>query len=731
MWILEVLTQYRSYSLDRPFSYLYDGESQIQPFCRVLVPFANRSIVGFVTRVELTDQTPEEIAQRLGFRLGFIQGVIDEHPLFHEELWDLAQEVASYCLSPLIHVLNAMLPPSLKPSKGGLKGPKIAYEDYLTVVDPSLDELTPKQREILLLIQRNEEIKKKEAGSPSIVKKLLELGKIRLVKKEKVRFEIPEYQKEQPHPLTLEQEKAMEEILQSPQDVVLLQGVTGSGKTEVYLHLSERYLQNGKNILMLVPEISLTPVMVEYFSRRFGKAIAILHSGLTPAEKYDEYRRIASGAARIVVGARSAVFAPLRNIGLIILDEEHVESYKQDSPPFYHARTVAILRAKHFGAKVVLGSATPSLETKARAQKRVYGYAVLPHRVNSLPLPKTEIIDLRDRSIMVAGDRIFSKILLDAIRDRLAKGEQVMLLVNRRGYSSYLSCARCGHTVVCPSCGGNLTYHKEDELLKCHHCGHVELYPEVCPECGSGKLQRVGFGTERAVKLLLEYLPEARIARLDTDVSKVRASMERTLRDFKEGKYDILIGTQMIAKGHDFPKVTLVGVVVADAGLMLESYRASERTFGLIAQALGRSGRGDIPGCALIQTSNPNHYAITLGAKQDYESFYRREMQERRLGKYPPYTYMVSLIFLSKDETKATEAALSFQQAILQKKLPDVDSLGPLTPYYGKMGEYFRKTLLIRFKNPEPIKSEIRELLHVISGKGGVDILADVDPFDY
>ncbi|MDY5440845.1 MAG: primosomal protein N' [Candidatus Enteromonas sp.] len=731
MRILEVLTQYGTYGLDRPFTYLYDGKEGIEPLFRVKVSFAHRSIVGFVTKVETTTKTKAELEKEYGFSLGYIEEVVDEHPLLNEELWGLAQEVSAYCISPLISVLNAMLPPSLKPNRGGLKGPKIAYEDYLTIKDDSLEGLTPKQREVMLLVMRSEEIKKKEAGSPSVVKKLLDMGRLSIQKKEKPRFEIPEFEKEQPHVLTFEQNKAVSDIQKAPQDVVLLEGVTGSGKTEVYLKLSEIYLEKGKNILMLVPEISLTPVMVEYFSRRFGSRIAILHSGLTAAEKYDEYRRIARGEARIVVGARSAVFAPLSNIGLIILDEEHVESYKQDSPPFYHARTVAIQRAKHFSAKVVLGSATPSLETRARAGKGVYGYAILPHRVNSFPLPKTQIIDLRDRSIMVKNDPIFSEILLNEIKDRLAKHEQVLLLVNRRGYSSYLACPQCGYTASCPNCGGSLTYHKEDQLLKCHRCGHVELYPEACPECGNEGLQRVGFGTERAVKVLGEYLPEARIARLDADVSKVRSSMEKLLREFKEGKYDIMVGTQMIAKGHDFPKVTLVGVVMADVGLMLDSFRASERTFGLIAQALGRSGRGEKAGTALIQTYNPVHYAITLGAKQDYETFYRREMQERHVGKYPPYTYLISLVFHSKDEQKAMEAALDIKQAILAQNFPDVDAIGPMTPYYGRMGDYYRKTLLVRYRSPLQIKPYLTDLLHRVSGKGGVDILADVDPFDY
>ena len=730
MILLDVLLQHGVYGLDRPFTYAYRGDKAPLPGARVLVPFHHTRIVGFIERVYDTELTLEEVGKERGFPLSYAESLIDEKPLLDEELLRLASEMVAHYLSPRIDVLIAMLPPSLKPTLGGLKGPKIAYEDFLVPLDVIEDGLTPKQIEILRLVAKNGEIRKKEAGSPSVVKKLLEAKKLGIRKKEKARFVLPEYEKEQPHPLNFEQQKAFDDILSCPKDVVLLQGVTGSGKTEVYLHLSEHYLEQGKNILMLVPEISLTPVMVEYFSRRFGEKIAILHSGLTPAEKYDEYRRIAEGKARIVVGARSAVFAPLKDIGLIILDEEHVDSYKQDSAPFYHAREVAIFRARHFGAKVVLGSATPSLETKARAQKGVYGFALMARRVNDAPLPPVRIVDLRDRSIMMKNDSVFSKTLVDAIKERLEKKEQVMLLLNRRGYSSFTRCASCGREFVCPSCKGNLTYHKEDGLLKCHHCGHVELYPETCPDCGSKDIQRIGFGTERAVKVLQEYFPEARIARLDSDVSKVRAAMEKTLKAFKAGEFDILVGTQMIAKGHDFPRVTLVGVLLADQGLLVPSYRASENVFELLAQAVGRSGRASLPGIALIQTYNPAHYAITLGAKQDYEGFYRRELQERHLAKYPPFTYLATLLFSSKDEERAVESAIDFRSLILEQRFAGVDAVGPMTPYYARLGDYYRRTVLVRFRSPDEIKPYLSRLLSTYSGKGGVDIAIDVDPLE-
>lgn len=731
MLVLDVLIQHGLASLDRPFTYLYEGARAVGVGFRVQVRFHSQCLLGFVVRVEETPYRKEELEKQRGFPLSYVTAIVDEEPLLNDELLLLAEEVRRYYLSPKISILQAMLPPSLKPTSSALKGPKIAYEDFLLFVKEGDEELTAKQSEILRLVERNGEIRKKEAGSPSVVKKLLEKGLIALRKKERPRFQIPEYEKEQPHPLNFEQKKAFDEILSSDKEVVLLQGVTGSGKTEVYLHLSEEYLRKGENILMLVPEISLTPVMVEYFSRRFGKEIAILHSLLTPAEKYDEYRRIARGEARIVVGARSAVFAPLRDIGLIILDEEHVESYKQDSQPFYHAREVAIMRAKHFGAKVLLGSATPSFETKARANKGVYGLATLTKRVNRLPLPPVRIIDLRDRSIMMKNDQVFSRVLIDALRDRLAKNEQAILLVNRRGYSSFTSCAACGHAFACPSCGANLTYHKDDNLLKCHHCGYVEYYPETCPECGAKELRRVGFGTERAVKVLQEYLPEARIARLDSDVGRVRAAVEKTLAAFRAKEYDILVGTQMIAKGHDFPDVTLVGVLMADTGLLLPSYRASETTFELIAQAVGRSGRAGKEGEAMIQTYNPYHYAITLAAKQDYEGFYRREMQERRLSKFPPYVYLSGLSFACKDEERCVEAAHQVKAMILDQRFPAVEAIGPMTPYFSLVGEYHQRIVLVKYRDPSSIKPFLASILRDLSGKGGVNLQLDVDALTY
>ena len=732
MKVLSVFIQYDKASLDRSFSYLYEGNKKVGPLFRVLVPFGRQEIMGFVAKVEETSLSKEELEETNGFELQYIIDVVDEEPLLNEELNELADEVSSYYLAPKVAVLQSMLPSSLRPNRSALHGPKVAYDKFVEIVDSNEDGLTSdKQVELLRLIANHKRVLKSECGSPSSIKKLVELKKIRYVNVEKERFHIQEYEKEEAHPLTFEQKAAYEKILSGEKHVYLLQGVTGSGKTEVYLHLSEAYLSQGKSVLMLVPEISLTPIMVEYFSRRFRDNVAILHSGLTAAEKYDEYRKIASGRAHIVIGARSAVFAPLSNIGLIILDEEHVESYKQESVPTYHAREVAIMRAKHFGAKVVLGSATPSLETRARAQKGLYEFVKLSKRVNEQALPKTEIIDLTKRKAIYAQYDIFSDKLVAKIKEKLEKQEQVVLLLNRRGYSPYIGCHDCGYVYTCPNCGSFLSYHKEDNMLKCHHCEYVQKYPDRCPECGSVKIKRTGYGTERIIKKLAEIFPSARIARLDSDVSKVRSAMQETLESFRHHEYDILVGTQMIAKGHDFPLVTLVGVVQADIGLYSPSYRASENTFELLAQAVGRAGRSSRIGEAIIQTYNANNYAITFGASQDYEGFYEKEMETRRIGKLPPYVYLVVIRVKSKVEEKANEASFQIKEHLEGRHFENVMAVGPTTPYMAIQKGFYVKTILVKYRKRDELFPYLEDLKKRLSGRAGIEIEFDVDPLDY
>ena len=731
MQIVEVLIEYANRSLNRPFSYLYKGKDILEKGIRVLVSFNHREIVGYVVNVSYTNKTEKEIEEESGYQVSEIIDVIDKSPILNDELLSLLDEVSNYYLAPKISVLQVMLPPSLSPRRSSLKAPKIAYDQYLEVIDDSEDDLTNKQIELLRFIKQEGHVLKRDIKSKSIIEKLLDAEKIQIIKEEKRRLKIPDYIYHEPPELTADQKAVINEFNSSNDSVYLLEGVTGSGKTEVYLALSEQVLKQGKSVLMLVPEISLTPMMVEYFLHRFKDDVAILHSELTPAEKYDEYRKIAKGECHIVVGVRSAIFAPLKNIGLIILDEEHTESYKQDNLPFYHAREVAIMRGKYNNAKVLLASATPSLESRARGQKNVYHMLYLTKRINNQRLPTTKIVNMLDYRNIDRDSYIFSHTLRESIHQTLAKNEQAILLINRRGFSTHVNCRQCGYVFKCPTCGIALTYHKSDNMLKCHHCDYVEPYPTMCPECGSNHLIKTGFGTERIQEEVERLFPSARTLRLDSDSAKNKSKIPETIEAFRKKEADILIGTQMIAKGHDFPDVTLVGIVLADIGLSMPSFRSNERAFQLITQAIGRSGRKDKPGIAIIQTYMPSHYAITYAARQDYELFYRKEMEMRRMQFYPPYSYLASVTIRGKNEDKVIEQTYRIVDFLNEEFLDEAQILGPSTPYIPvEMGLNVR-SILLKFRNPEKAHKILEKMIDLFGTNSQFELFIDIDPFNF
>ena len=731
MQIVEVLIEYANRSLNRPFSYLYKGDKKLEIGIRVLVTFNHREIVGYVINVRNTNQTKEQIEEESGYSLTEIVDIIDQTPLLDDELLDLLDEVSSYYLAPKISVLQTMLPPSLSPRRSSLKAPKIAYDQYLEVIDDDEDGLTNKQIELLRFIKQEGRVLKRDIKSKSIIDKLLEAERIQIVKEEKRRLKIPDYIYKEPPELTLDQKAVIDEFNNSNDQVYLLEGVTGSGKTEVYLALSEQVLKQGKSVLMLVPEISLTPMMVEYFLHRFKDDVAILHSELTPAEKYDEYRKIAKGECHIVVGVRSAIFAPLKNIGLIILDEEHTESYKQDTLPFYHAREVAIMRGRYNKAKVLLASATPSLESRARGQNKVYHMLYLKKRINNQKLPTTKIVNMLDYKNIDRDSYIFSHALREALHQVLAKNEQAILLINRRGFSTHVNCRGCGHVFKCPTCGIALTYHKSDNMLKCHHCDYVEPLPETCPECGSKYLLKTGFGTERIQEEVERLFPSARTLRLDSDSAKNKTKIPETIEAFRKKEADILIGTQMIAKGHDFPDVTLVGIVLADIGLSMPSFRSNERAFQLITQAIGRSGRKEKPGMAIIQTYMPSHYAITFAARQDYELFYRKEMEMRKLQFYPPYSYLASVSLRGKNEEKIIESTYQIVDFLNDEFLDEAQILGPSTPYIPvEMGLNIR-SILIKYRKPDLAHQILEKMVDIFGDNSQYDLFINIDPYNF
>jgi primosomal protein N' (replication factor Y) len=515
-------------------------------------------------------------------------------------------------------------------------------------------------------------------------------------------------------PLTEEQSAAIAPILHSIEenrhDSYLLYGVTGSGKTEVYLQSIEEVLKRGKQAIVLVPEISLTPQMVERFKGRFGSSVAVLHSGLSIGEKYDEWRKIHRKEVNVVVGARSAVFAPFENLGIIIIDEEHESSYKQEENPRYHARDVAIYRGQFHKCPVVLGSATPTLESFARAKKGVYHLLTLSKRMHEREMPKVDIIDMREE--LRHGNRsMFSELLFEKLQDRLLKGEQTVLFLNRRGYSTFIMCRDCGFVVTCPDCDISLTYHRTQNLLKCHYCGYEENAPKACPSCQSDHIRFFGTGTQKVEEEIGKLIPEARIIRMDVDTTSRKGSHEKLLTAFGEGRADILLGTQMIAKGLDFPKVTLVGVLTADTMLHLPDFRSSEKTFQLLTQVSGRAGRHDLPGEVVIQTYTPEHYSIQLASKHNYNEFYQMEMGMRKVHQYPPFFY-ISLITISHPEITKVVSITEKITAYLRANLSNgAIVLGPTASPIPRIKNRYRYQCMIKYKEEPKLKQYLKGLL--------------------
>ncbi|MCM3165660.1 primosomal protein N' [Peribacillus frigoritolerans] len=579
-----------------------------------------------------------------------------------------------------------------------------------------------KQQELLqYFIEHQEPIPLKELlelmnTSSGTVKSLVSKGALAEMDQEIYRdpYENRVFEKSIPFTLTAEQTAALkpiqEKIHHDEHDVFLLYGVTGSGKTEVYLQAIASVIEKGKEAIMLVPEISLTPQTVKRFKERFGEQVAVMHSGLSVGEKYDEWRKIHRKEVKVVVGARSAVFAPFENLGLVIIDEEHESSYKQEETPRYHARDVAIERAKSYGCPVILGSATPTLESFARAKKNVYKLLTLSQRMNKNALPAVDIVDMREE--LRTGNRsMFSELLFTKLKDRLDKGEQTVLMLNKRGHSSFVMCRSCGLVINCPNCDISLTYHRFNDIMKCHYCGFEEGMPSVCPECESEHIRFFGTGTQKVEEELAKILPEARVIRMDVDTTSKKGSHERLLNAFGEGKADILLGTQMIAKGLDFPNITLVGVLSADTMLHLPDFRSSEKTFQLLTQVSGRAGRHQLPGEVVIQTYTPEHYSIELSALQDYDAFYEREMYLRRQSHYPPYYYVVLITVSHEDLMKTVSVTEKITNYLGSRLNRDSVVLGPVASPISRINNRYRYQCLIKYKREPDLNQHLRTLL--------------------
>lgn len=565
----------------------------------------------------------------------------------------------------------------------------------------------------------------------SSVDSLVEKGLLRMEEREEFRnpFEGRTFERTHPLPLTPAQDQAFQAIVGPMRDNrhhrILLHGVTGSGKTEVYLQAIDETLKQNRQAIVLVPEISLTPQMVARFKGRFGPRVAVLHSGLSGGERFDEWRKIRSGEVQLAIGARSAIFAPFSNLGLIVIDEEHESSYKQEDQPKYHAREVAFRRGMAHRAVVVLGTATPAVETIYRAERGELERVVLSQRVEGRPLPRIDVVDMRQE--LREGNRsIFSRRLQQALEACVSRGEQAVLFLNRRGFSTFVLCRACGKVMECPHCDISLTFHRTNRTMRCHYCGHAEAVPDTCPACGSAHIRYFGTGTQRVEEEIVRLFPGMRVIRMDVDTTNRKGAHEELLRRFGEGKADILLGTQMIAKGLDFPRVTLVGVIAADTMLHLPDFRAAERTFQLLTQVSGRAGRHELAGQVVIQTYSPKHYSIDQAARNDTESFYRRELQNRKQHQYPPFCQMFTLLFSHPDRQRVMQAAFEVSQLLKQALPRRSEVLGPVPATIPRMKDRFRLQVFIKYWE-EDVTEAVAQVLRYLEERVDSELRISVD----
>lgn len=722
--VANVLVELSNRNIDKTFTYNIPNELEnlIKVGIRVLVPFGKQTLEGFV--LSISENTNSEI------ELKDIIKPIDDEVILNEELLELGKFIKRKTLSTLISAYQVMLPKALKADKKT----KInkSYESNIIIKDEKLlkdYKLTDKQKIIIDEIRNGKNDKKhlKDLATSSLTT-LLNKGILEEVLSEKYRLSIENKKEYKKVELNDEQKNAVNTVLSDldKSNTYLLYGVTGSGKTEVYMEIIEKLLLEEKESIVLVPEISLTEQIVSRFQKRFSNNIAILHSRLSDGEKYDEWRRIARGEVKIVIGARSAIFAPLKNIGVIIIDEEHTDSYKQDScNPKYHALDIAKWRSNYHKCPVVLGSATPTLETYARAKKNVYELIELKERVNHKKMPDIQIVDMNQE---VKKNRSnFSSILIQNMNEVFERGEQVILLLNRRGYSSFVSCKNCGYTEKCPNCDITLTYHKSSNTLRCHYCGYGTNLKKVCPECGEEAITALGIGTEKIEEQLLELFPNKKVIRMDFDTTSKKGSHEKIIKSFADGEYDILLGTQMVAKGLDFPNVTLVGVINADTSLNIPDFRSSEVTFQLLCQVAGRSGRGEKEGKVIIQTFNPDHYAIRYAKNHDYIGFFTQEMSIRRKLGYPPYYYLTVLRIMSKSYDDAKEVSGKVA-AYLEKNLPNTILLGPSIASVFRINNIYRFQIVLKYKKEDNLYTTLNQLIEHYKTNPKIKIDIDFNP---
>lgn len=721
--VCECLVELEHVFIDKTFTYKINKEQLplLKVGMRVVVPFGKQTLEGFVLKIyENKDVSLEN-------KLKEIISIVDTYPILNEELLTLGKYISKTTLCSLMTSYQAMLPKALKAKKKVNMTPK--YDTYICINYGMYNndiKFNASQEKILELLKENKKVKKEVLNKISVssVNTLLKKNILleekeenyrhNLINEEKIKFNLNE-----------EQQKVYKEIFNSinTNETFLLYGVTGSGKTNVYMKVIEDVIKNNKTAILLVPEISLTPQIIKRFTSYFSN-IAVLHSGLSDGEKYDEWRKINEGKVNIVIGARSAIFAPLKNIGVIIIDEEHSQTYKQENNPRYNAIDIAKERCKYHNCPLILGSATPSLESFARAKKNVYKLLELKNRYNNNTMPKVEIIDMNKEFKKASG--YFSNTLIDQIRETLERKEQVILFLNRRGYSSFLTCSSCGYVEKCPNCDISLTYHKSSNMLRCHYCGYATKRKKLCPKCQE-EFKDYGIGTEKVEEELKSLIKDAKIIRMDVDTTTTKNAHAKIINSFLEEKYNILVGTQMIAKGLDFPNVTLVGVLNADIGLNFPDFRSSETTFSLLNQVLGRSGRGNKEGKVLIQTFNPEHYAIAYTKNHDYLGFYNEEMKIRKILKYPPYYYICSIKIISKDYNLASKSSYDVVN-YLKQNIKNEIILGPSVCNVFKLNNNYRFQIIIKYKDVNNILEYLTNIEHHYFNKKDIKVEIDFNP---
>ena len=721
---VSVLTQIGAKAVDQTFFYHVPKllENNIKIGVRVRIPFGNMILDGFV--LGISDNSSYDNS-----KIKDIINVIDEEPVLNKEMLLLGKYMSDNLLASLSSCYQVMLPKALKAEvKSNIK---IKYDRYLHRIK-SIEEIDryignckyESQINLLCKLKEGDILITKMSSS---INTIIKYGFASIIYEECKRYKYDGISNYKRVNLTDKQRLVSDTIISSfgKSDTFLLYGVTGSGKTEVYMDVIEKAINNGKSAIMLVPEIGLTPQIVGKFISRFGDVISVLHSKLSDSERYDEYRKITNGESKIVIGTRSAIFVPFTNIGVIIIDEEHTSSYKQDNNPRYSAINVAEWRSKYHNCPLVLGSATPSLESFAKAGNHVYKLLSLTERAGGSVLPNVNIVDMKEE--VKKGNFILSDILKNKIGEVLDRGEQAIILLNRRGYSSTISCKECGYVYKCPNCDITYTYHKSSNNLKCHYCGYSMVLPNKCSICGSDNLKDYGLGTEK-LEETLNSLYNVRIVRMDVDTTSKKGQHQKIIDDFGEHKYDILIGTQMIAKGLDFPLVTLVGVVSIDSSLTSPDYRASENTFQLLSQVSGRAGRSESKGEVIIQTFNPDHYAITLAKNHDYIDFYKEEMKIRKMLKYSPYYYMVLVSITSKDYELGFKEANKIGSYIRNNIGNDSIVLGPTMANMFKVNNIYHYQIIIKYRKDDSLMKVLKFIIDMQVRNNKIDVSIDFNP---